>query len=106
VSPSAPRNTTASAPSTFTESYESLRAYALGDASPPDACLAMTLLLRRGVAGWLDAVATVKMGAVERGVATPLRTFDVSPRADDAELAQLLVSMALGAYGRAIDAAA
>lgn len=87
----------------WTRNYETLRTTALVGGLAGEAPLGLTLLLRRGVVGWLEALRRVEPVATREPTRrVPCAAVPIGAAA--ADLTRVLVAMALGAAGRSCHA--
>jgi hypothetical protein len=90
-----PSETTAAAPAeTLTSEYEELRRVALGESGGLHGGVGFALLLRRGMAAWMDAC--LKAALPSRAQSVPRRDSCAVPPELRGEVAQVLAAMALG----------
>jgi hypothetical protein len=86
--------TTATAAETLTSEYEELRRVALGGSGGLHGGVGFALLLRRGMAAWMDACLTAAVPS--RPPSVPRQEFCAVPPDLRGEVAQVLAAMALG----------
>ena len=86
------------------QSYEALRTTALIGGLAGAAPLGLALLLRRGMAGWLDALRRIEPIPAAREPVRQTSCTAVPIGAAAVDLTRVLVAMALGAVGRSCHA--
>ena len=93
----APSETTATASAeTLTSEYEVLRRVALGGSNGLSGGVGFALLLRRGMAAWMDACLTAALPSRPQSVPEQQQEVCAVPPDLRGEVAQLLAAMALG----------
>jgi hypothetical protein len=73
--------------------YEELRRAALGESNGPRQCVGFTLLLRKGMAAWMDACATAT--AASKSQPAPRLEHRLVPSDLRGEVALVIAAMAL-----------
>jgi hypothetical protein len=77
---------------TFSEAYEQMRCQVL-TASPGGGCFGLSVLLREGVAAWIEHCAAIRLSSLPTGPATQTCPAITSPL--HAGMVQILASIAL-----------